>query len=46
MWTGFRVITRGRDESWAEYARKIVLRILINFSTGLISALLFRYGPL
>lgn len=41
MWMGIRSIHRGRDESWAEYALKILLHILMNFTMGLISALVF-----
>jgi hypothetical protein len=41
MWMMMRGITRGRDESWIEYALKILLHILINFSIGLLSALVF-----
>jgi hypothetical protein len=41
MWMMMRGITRGRDESWMEYAFKILLHILINFSMGLMSALVF-----
>lgn len=41
MWMGIRSIGRGRDESWGEYAMKILLHILINFTMGLVSALLF-----
>lgn len=41
MWMMMRGIARGRDESWAEYALKILLHVLINFSMGLLSALLF-----
>ena len=41
MWMMMRGITRGRDESWMEYAFKILLHILINFSMGLLSALVF-----
>jgi hypothetical protein len=41
MWMMMRGITRGRDESFMEYALKILLHILINFSMGLLSALVF-----
>lgn len=41
MWMMMRGVTRGRDESWMEYALKILLNVLINFSIGLVSALIF-----
>jgi hypothetical protein len=41
MWMAIRGIARGRDESWGEYAIKIIMHILINFTMGLLSALLF-----
>ena len=41
MWMGVRSIGRGRDESWGEYAVKILIYIFINFSMGLLSALTF-----
>jgi len=41
MWMGIRSIGRGRDESWGEYALKVLIYILINFSMGLLSALAF-----
>ena len=41
MWMGIRSIGRGRDESWGEYAIKVLIYILINFSMGLLSALTF-----
>ena len=41
LWMGIHGITRGRDESYAEYAMKILMHVLINFTMGLLSALLF-----
>jgi len=41
MWMGIRSIGRGRDESWGEYAVKVLIYVLINFSIGLLSALSF-----
>jgi hypothetical protein len=46
MWMAIRSVhPRGRDESWAEYAIKILMHVLINFTMGLVSALaLFVLG--
>jgi len=45
MWDMFfmsiRSMSRGRDESWLEFALKILLQVLFNFSMGLIFALIF-----
>lgn len=41
MWMAIRGIARGRDESWGEYAIKILMHVLINFTMGLLSALAF-----
>jgi len=36
---------RGRDETWFEFALKVLLQVLVNFSMGLIMALLmFVFG--
>jgi len=37
----FRSMARGRDESWFEFALKVLLNVLLNFSMGLIMALIF-----
>lgn len=41
MWMGIRSIGRRRDESWGEYAVKVLIYVLINFTMGLLSALAF-----
>ena len=41
MFMGIRSIGRGRDESIIEYAFKILLQLLLNFSMGLCFALIF-----
>jgi len=41
LWMGLRSVHRGRDESWMEYAVKILIYLLVNFSLGLLSALTF-----
>lgn len=45
MWDLFfmsiRSMHRGRDESWFEFALKVLLNVLINFSMGLLMALVF-----
>jgi hypothetical protein len=43
MWMTIRSMTtpRGRDEAWAEYIIKILMHVLINFTMGLLSALVF-----
>lgn len=45
MWDAFfiamRSVTRGRDESFIEYAMKVLMQILVNFSMGLVMALIF-----
>jgi len=41
MFMGLRTMTRGRDESWLEFAIKILIQVLLNFSMGLIMALVF-----
>lgn len=40
MFMGVRTITRGRDESMVEYLLKVLIQILINFSIGLLMALI------
>lgn len=45
MFMGIRGIARGRDESMLEYALKVLLQVLLNFSLGLIMALfVFVFG--
>lgn len=45
FWMGLRTVARSRDESWAEYAMKVLMHILINFTMGLVSALvMFVFG--
>jgi ABC-type multidrug transport system fused ATPase/permease subunit len=45
MFIGIRQISRGRDESWIEYAVKLLMQVLINFSIGLLMALaMFVFG--
>jgi hypothetical protein len=39
MFIGIRTVTRGRDESMAEYMLKVLVQVLINFSVGLLMAL-------
>ncbi|EEC49161.1 predicted protein [Phaeodactylum tricornutum CCAP 1055/1] len=39
LFIGIRQIGRSRDESWIEYAFKILMQVLINFSLGLLMAL-------
>jgi hypothetical protein len=43
MWDAFfigiRQMTRGRDESWVEFGLKVLMQVLLNFSLGLIMAL-------
>jgi ABC-type multidrug transport system fused ATPase/permease subunit len=45
LFIGIRQIGRSRDESWIEYAFKILMQVLINFSLGLLMALgMFVFG--
>merc|ERR1712232_824547 len=45
MFMGIRGIARGRDESMLEYALKVLIQVLLNFSLGLIMALfVFIFG--
>jgi len=46
MFIGIRQIHRGRDETFMEYALKVLIQVLINFSMGLIMALIFFIGGL
>jgi hypothetical protein len=46
MFIGMRQMHRGRDETWVEYGLKLLLQVLINFSMGLIMALVFFVGGL
>merc|ERR1712124_221608 len=39
MFMGIRTIGRGRDESMIEYGLKLLMQLLLNFSLGLIMAL-------
>lgn len=41
MFMSIRSMSRGRDESWFEFALKVLLNVLLNFSMGLIMALIF-----
>lgn len=41
MFIGIRSMTRGRDESWLEFGLKVLMQVLLNFSMGLIMALIF-----
>lgn len=45
MWDMFfisiRSMSRGRDESWMEFALKVLMQVLLNFSLGLVMALVF-----
>jgi len=41
MFMGIRSISRGRDESIVEYGLKILIQVLVNFSLGLLMALVF-----
>ena len=36
-----RGMSRGRDESWLEFGLKVLMQVLLNFSMGLIMALVF-----
>jgi ABC-type multidrug transport system fused ATPase/permease subunit len=43
MWDAFfmgmRQMSRGRDESWVEFGLKVLMQVLLNFSMGLVMAL-------
>jgi len=39
MFMGIRTVARGRDESMMEYMLKLLIQVLINFSMGLLMAL-------
>lgn len=41
LFIGIRQMSRGRDESWIEFGLKILMQLLLNFSLGLVMALLF-----
>jgi len=41
MFIAFRSMTRGREESWIEFGLRVLMQILLNFSLGLIMALIF-----
>ncbi|GAX26560.1 hypothetical protein FisN_21Lh028 [Fistulifera solaris] len=41
MFMGIRSMSRGRDESWMEFAVKVLLQVLLNLSMGLVMALIF-----
>lgn len=41
LFIGVRQMHRGRDESWIEFALKVLMQVLLNFSMGLIMALVF-----
>ena len=40
LFIGMRQMTRGRDETWIEYGLKVLMQVLLNFSLGLLIALL------
>lgn len=40
LFIGIRQISRGRDETWIEYGLKLLMQVLLNFSMGLIMALI------
>jgi hypothetical protein len=44
MFMGIRSMHRGRDESWVEFALKVLMNVLINLSMGLIMALVLCVG--
>lgn len=46
MFIGIRQIARGRDETWFEYALKVLMQVLLNFSMGLVMALIMFVGGL
>jgi hypothetical protein len=39
MFMGMRSMARGRDESWIEFGLKLLMQVLLNFSVGLVMAL-------
>lgn len=41
MFIGIRSMSRGRDESWIEFAIKVLMQVLLNLSMGLVMALVF-----
>ena len=41
LFMSMRSMSRGRDESWFEFALKILMNVLVNLSMGLIMALIF-----
>ncbi|KAL7571109.1 hypothetical protein ACA910_014718 [Epithemia clementina (nom. ined.)] len=41
LFIGLRQMTRGRDETWIEYGIKVLMNVLVNFTLGMIMALLF-----
>lgn len=41
MFMGIRSMSRGRDESMVEFGLKMLMQVLLNFSMGLIGALVF-----
>jgi ABC-type multidrug transport system fused ATPase/permease subunit len=41
LFMGIRTMSRGRDESWIEFALKVLMQVLLNLSMGLIMALIF-----
>lgn len=45
MFMSVRSMTRGRDESWVEFGIKVLIQVLLNFSMGLVMALvIFVFG--
>ena len=40
LFISIRSMTRGRDESWLEFALKVLMQVLLNLSMGLIMALI------
>ncbi|KAG7346697.1 hypothetical protein IV203_005766 [Nitzschia inconspicua] len=39
MWMGIRTMSRGRDENMIEFGLRVLMNVLVNFSIGLIMAL-------
>jgi hypothetical protein len=39
MWMGLRTMSRGRDENMIEFGLRVLMNVLVNFSIGLIMAL-------